>query len=175
LSEFFFLHLLDREGAPVAYGADDAGRDQVLEEPGEVADWLPVELEVRGGDPTDYLANNIGMRLCSARLRDVVEQQRGDGDQLQWLEVQVVDESGVKHRYFVLHVPTHPDVLDPRRTIWAGESFVVKPVLSRDKLQGLRVFSFAGATTRLVVADVVRRAILDAGCTGVDFAKAPVS
>lgn len=175
MSEFFFLHLLDRDGAPVAYGVDDPDRDQILAEPGTVDDWDALELEVKGGEPTDYLANNVGVRLCSARLRDVIEQQRCDDDRLQWLEVQVVDEAGVKHPFFVLHLVSHPDVLDPQRTITARGSFVVKPVLSGAKAVGHRVFSFAGATTRLVIADVVRRAILDAGCTGVDFAKVPVS
>lgn len=175
MGPFFFLHLLDREDAPIAYAADDPDRDHLLAEPGTVENWRPVDLEVEGGEPTDYLPNNVGVRLCSAHLRDVLERQRGHDDLFQWLEMHVIDETGTKHPYFALHLPSYPDVLDPRRTITARGSFVVKPVLSGGKLAGHHVFAFEGATVRLVIADAVRRAIVAAGCTGVDFAAVPVS
>jgi hypothetical protein len=172
--EFFFLHLLDREGIPVAYVSDDPSRDHLLAEPGRVEGWQSIDLETTEGEPTDYLANNIGVRLCSAHLRDILEQYRAADDQLQWLDVQVVDTLRVKRPYYVLHLQSHPDVLDPKRTITARGDFVVKPVVSQSRVGDHRVFSFPGATTRLIVADVVRTAILDAGCTGLDFAKVAV-
>lgn len=173
MSAFFFLQLLDHPDVPVAYGDDAPGRDKVLDEPGRVADWPGLELSVRGGGPTDYLANNLGVRLCSSLLRGVLEQQRGPEDDLQWLPAIVIDETGTRRPYFVLHLTSHPDVLDPQRTIWAKGSFVVKPVLSRQKVDGHRVFSFPGASIRLVIAEPVKTAIQRAACTGVDFATVP--
>jgi hypothetical protein len=171
VSEFFFVHLLDREGVPVAYGAYDPDRDKRLVEPGWVERWATLELQVTSSEPTDYLANNVGVRLCSARLRDAVELNRGADDELQWLEARVVDASGVEHEYFVLHLPLQPDVLDPQRTIRAGGWFVVKPVLSVVRVGSHRVLSFPGAATRLIVSETVKAAIVKEGCTGVDFSK----
>jgi Immunity protein family (Imm11) len=169
LSEFFFLQVLDREGAPVAYGTDDPERDQLLAEPGHVDNWPELKLAVHGGQPTDYLANNVGARLCSVLLRDLLDQRRSSDDEVQWLDVEVVDQIGTKHNYYLLHLVSHPDVLDPQRTIRARGEFVVKPVLSRARVGNHRVLSFPGATTRLIVADDVKRAIEGAACTGVDF------
>lgn len=174
MSGFFFLHLRDEPHAPLAYGPDDPERDELLVEPGRVEGWVPLELEVRSGVPTDYLANNVGVRLCSERLKDALEQANSGADELQWLDATVLDAAGIGHRYYVLHFPTLPDVLDPERTITSRGWFVVKPVIAESRVGQHRVFSFPGGTSRTVVTDQVREAVVRAGCTGVDFASVAV-
>jgi hypothetical protein len=169
VSGFFFLQFLDRHDAPVAYGRVDPSRDQLLAEPGYVRRWTALELVVRTTDLTDYLPNNVGVRLCSRRLRDVLDLRRSGEDEVQWLEAVVVDASGRTHDYYVLHLPSHPDVLDEARTIRVGRDFVVKPVISRGQARNHCVFSFPGAAIRLIVADEVKVAIERARCTGVTF------
>lgn len=170
VSGFFFLHLRDEADVAVAHGSDDPQLDEVLAEPGLVEDWKPLEVVVREGSPADYLANNVGVRLCSKRLRTAIDAASADADQLQWLDAQVIDESGNVRTYYVLHFPTLPDVLDPDRTIKSRGWFVVKPVIARSRVGTHRVFSFPGGTSRMIVAEDVRKAIEKAGCTGVDFA-----
>jgi hypothetical protein len=67
-----------------------------------------------------------------------------------------------------------PDVLDAARTITARGDFVVKPVINARLAAGHHVFSFSGATTRLVVSDAMRAAI-EAECVGVDFGSVAVA
>jgi hypothetical protein len=45
------------------------------------------------------MAKNVGVRLCSTRLRDVLDRERGPRDEFQWLDAVVIDGSGVKSRY----------------------------------------------------------------------------
>lgn len=143
---------------------------EVLAEPGLVEDWEPLELVLREGSPTDYLANNLGVRLCSKRMRTAIEAASAGADQFQWLDAQVMDESGNVHTYYVLHFPTLPDVLDPDRTIKSRGWFVVMPVIAGSRVGAHRAFSFPGGSSRMIVANDVRQAIEQAGCTGVDFA-----
>lgn len=168
MSEFWFLHWLDVPGGPVAHGIYDAELGPLLAEPGTVEDWQPLELDLEDQVSTDYLANDIGIRLCSPRLRAVLDSKRGAKDQLQWLAALVRDRQGARE-YSILHFPDLPDVLDPQRTIKARGWFVVKPVIALNSTDGHTVFSFAGAKTRVIVSDTVRRAIIEAECSGVDF------
>ena len=170
MSRYYFVHWLDDDG-PVAYGPDDPERDGLVQEPGRVEQWLVPALHVTGGAPTDYLANSIGVRLCSARLRDVIESCRGEDDQIQWLSAEVFDSSGARHEYQVLHFVDLPDVLDAKRTILVDPNFVVKPVVSRRKCLGRHVLAFPGADIRWIVSEVVRESVVASGCTGMEFSE----
>jgi hypothetical protein len=171
---FFFLQLLDVDGAPVACGRDDPELDALLEEPGVVTQWDRLELTTESTALTDYLANDLGVRLCSLRMREVVDACVGEANDIQWLEAVVTDPTGCVVPYWVLHVAAHHDVLDPARTITArGGRFVVKPVIDTGRAEGHRVFAFPGASTRLVVSGDVRDALQTARCTGIDFAPVP--
>ena len=172
---YFYLHWRDEEGASVAEGDDDPELDMILDEPATVDEWSGLELRLPSGGLTDYLANDVGVRLCSLRLRDLIESHRSATDEVQWLQAQVLDSSGQGHPYFVLHFVSHPDVLDRERTITARDDFVVKAVLDRNRVAGHNVFAFPGAEIRVIVSGVLRHAILAAGCTGVDFSELPIT
>jgi len=174
MSTFYFLHLLDKPGTPVATGVDDPGRDRRLSEPGNVSEWDVPELALPGR-PSDYLANDLGLRLCSTRMRSVLDDSIGPDDRIQWLPAKVRDSSATSHDYWVLHMVDLPDVLDPHQSILARNTFVVKPVVSADRVGSHKVFSFPGATTRLIIAESVKRSLEAAACTGVDFAKVAVA
>lgn len=175
MTDYFYLHLRDQPDTGVAHGTDDAGRDEWLAAPGPVEGWTNLELTLLSGNLTDYLANDVGVRLCSKLLRDLIDEHRAIQDELQWLEASVANNGGQIHRYFVLHLPSYPDVLHPTRTITARGGFVVKAVLDRTAVEGRTVFSFPGGTETLIVSSELKRAIESAGCTGVDFSRVPVA
>ncbi len=159
----------DRPDAPVARGDYDTERIATLAELGPISDWSPPSLTV-DGTPTDYLANELGIRLCSAKLRDLIERARADADELQWLGAVVHDESGSRIDYFVPHFPSTPDVLDPGETLITSDgSTVVRPAISLARAGSHVVFSYSRFGVAVVVAAELRRAIVAAGCTGVYF------
>ena len=171
---YYFLHLLDRPDAPLAQAPNELANDSPIEEPFAVTDWDPPQLIMVGGDPQDYLANDLGLRLCSSRMREVVESGVGEESPIQWLPVKVKDGAGANHVYWALRVVHMPDVLDSKRSIVVRGTFVVKPVLARERSAGKQIISFPGATTRLIVSGELRDSLLES-CTGVDFSPVPVA
>ncbi len=166
MGKYYFLTLRDAPDAPVAHGVDDPDRDALLAEPGRVVGWPGLQLSC-AGELVDYLANDVGVRLCSTPLRAVVDQAQAS-EAIQWLPASVVDGNGREHAYHVLHLSEVPDVLDRALTLWVGEDFVVKPVVSRSKAAPHQIFGVPGGG-RLIVADAVRRAVQARALTGIDF------
>lgn len=140
---------------------------------GAVETWQPLTLELRKGEFADYLSSNLGCRLCSDRLKHILQSCASSDDELQWLAVEVYRGTEM-HAYWILHFPNPPDVLHGDRSIFAG-NFVVKPVLSKDAIGSHQVFSFPkGGDLPLFIDERVKRAIEAAGCTGMEFSQAPV-
>jgi len=155
-------------------GFYDRERDRLLMARDRVRDWSTPRLEVESDELVDYHPNDLGMRLCSPRMRDVIDAGSGPKDDLQWLPAEVVDIFGTAHDYFILHLPGDDDVLNKVRSILVGEDSVVKPVLSAEKVEGRQLLRCPGAALTWFVSTDLRRKLEAAGITGVHFEKAPV-
>ncbi|MCA9007090.1 MAG: hypothetical protein KDA70_17580 [Planctomycetaceae bacterium] len=141
---------------------------------GIVENWKPLKLKLVEGIFSDYLANDLGVRLCSERLKNLFDCHASSGDELQWLPVEVTGENGSSETYEILHFPNPPDILDKNKSIYALDS-VVKPVLSKTAVSGHQVFAYPHAgELRLFVSETVKTAIKTEGCTGMELSKAPV-
>jgi len=77
---------------------------EFLPDEGTVENWKPLLMELRGGDFPDYLSSNLGCRMCSERLRKILQEHRSPLDLLQWLDVVVKDKQEDRN-YFILHFP----------------------------------------------------------------------
>lgn len=167
--KFYFLH---RDSDQTAYGPPGDQRTVLLLDPAPLAAaWQPVTLELRGTDrPHDYQTNDIGVRLCSPALRDVLDAHRGPDDAIEWLPVSVRDPGGALHPYWALHPLSYPDVLDPERTMIGPDGDPMRPVVDLRRVTTERVFAVRRSGW-LFVEDSVRKAIGKSRCTGVTFAK----
>ncbi len=175
MTPYFLLEMLDEDWAGVALGRDDPELDDILAAPAAVQDWVPPRMEVYSGELTDYLPSNVGMRLVSPKLRGAIDDAAGEAG-IQWLAAIVSDNGSNRvYDYFVLHLTGVLDALNLAESEMARADFVLKPVLDPAKLNGERVFIFSEGDQRVVVDDVVRRAIEAAGCTGVGFSEVPIS
>jgi hypothetical protein len=140
---------------------------------GAVEFWVPIVLELREGDFSDYLSSTLGCRLCSPRLRNILDEYRSVDDEIQWLPV-TVRKGEMACVYAVLHFPHPPDVLNKDKSIFAGE-FVVKPVLSRTAVENHHVFAYPKAgEAKLFISGQVKMAIESAGCTGMELSCAAI-
>lgn len=142
-----------------------------LPDSGTVEDWQTMTLDLVEGDFVDYLASNLGCRLCSQRLQGLLESHASPVDELQWLPVNV--RKGTEHHsYSILHFPNPPDVLNKEKSLFARD-FVVKPVLSEAAVGNHRVFSYpGGGEITLFVNEQVKRAIKAAGYSGMELSRA---
>jgi len=138
-----------------------------------VVDWQPLVLDLIEGEFADYLSSNLGCRMCSRCLQDILDAHASSDDELQWLPV-IVRRGSDQRAYSILHFPNAPDVLNKHKTLFAGE-FVVKPVLSQSAIGSHRVFSFPkGGELPLFVSEHVKIAMEAAGCTGFQLSRAAV-
>lgn len=141
---------------------------------GMVQRWEPLQLELEGGQYPDYLASDLACRICSERLREILQNHASPLDSLQWLEA-IVSNGADARQYFVLHFPQPPDILDARKTIFAGD-FVVKAVLSKHRVNGHHVFGYPNCgQLPLFISDQVRQAVERAHCTGMEIARVPIT
>jgi len=120
--------LFDDRGIYGVAKTPNKGPHFTLPDSGTVEDWQTLILELVEGDFADYLPSNLGCRLCSKRLKDLLESHASSVDELQWLPV-IVREGTEQRPYSILHFPNPPDVLNKEKSIFARD-FVVKPVLS---------------------------------------------
>jgi len=175
VSAFYYLSYpeTDEDEGGVAYGEDRRELDALLADPAPVTNWPTLQLTLRDGVFQDLQADNLGLKLCSERLRAAVESASVPEDGLEWLPVSITDPaSGETRQYFALHALHHRwEVLDPERSIMAAPDSVVKAVLRREEASKYRVLVVPGGSFRFCVAEEVRKAVKKAKCTGVGFSK----
>ena len=137
---YYYMHWHEDDSLGVGCAADDPALDRLLSEPRAIVGWQQIDFILRDGTFADYQANTLGLRLCSETLRNILDENRAQGDSIQWLPCTVADHSGEKRRYFVLHVPTAHSVLDrlPR-------DYFVRRQTAFNECDGCSSRRFAGA------------------------------
>ncbi|QDT39254.1 hypothetical protein [Stratiformator vulcanicus] len=157
---------INKDDRPASYFPEPGGFQ--LPPHGEIADWPPLNLYLKTGEFTDYLASTLGCRLCSTKLRDILTFNAASCDVLQWLDV-IVTDGDESHPYSILHFPSPPDILDKATSIIVND-FVVKPVLSVQKCKTLNVFTYSGSgQTKLFVSHPVRQEVIRSKCSGIEL------
>lgn len=173
VGDFYYLHFADEQDFALASAPPDPNLSKQLLAGGSLSDWKPLRFRLGKGIVTDYLANSFAIRLCSERLRNVIDRNRGEDDSLQWLPATVDSLDGKEAPYWVLHFPDVPNVLNVSRSVMAGP-MIVKAFLDASLVNEHRVFSFPNESLRLIVAGIVRAAIEDNGCSGMKFSRVPL-
>ena len=164
----------------VSSGSDIGGRAGVayiknynelylLPKEGTVTEWETKHFYLKDGEYTDCLPANIGCRLCSKKMRDILERNKSNKDALQWLDAEVESEAGEKRQYFILHFPVLEDVLDKRKSKYAG-NILTKHVINPKACAGHEVFSYIEESTlSFIVSQKVREELKKAGCRGLIY------
>jgi len=172
---YYYIHWKEDDPSGVAYGPEESDLF-ILPEEGFVRTWAALQFTLKDGDYGDYLANDKGCPLCSARLKNIMETTRSQSDALQWLDVTVISETGEVRDYYILHFTRSFEVLDRSRTIFAGGDFVVKAVIDIKSVGTHQIFTFpTGGGKRMILSEQVKKAIEAGGCTGLEFSKVPTA
>jgi hypothetical protein len=141
---------------------------------GKIIDWNEPILMLSDGIYPDYLSSDFGGRICSERMKKILDEGATEFDCLQWFNVKVMHDSEVRH-YSFLHFPNPPDVLDQKKTIFAeGTDVVVRPVLCAEKIKFYAVFTYANSSLSLIVNEVVAKKIQAQSLTGIQLSEMPV-
>jgi len=164
---YYFLESAEDDAIGMATAPENYSFD-VLSEGVSYEDWEPVPFTLQDGIFADYQLNDLDWTLCSAKLKSVIDGNAAKDDVIQWLDAMVVDQNGKEARYYILHLPYRPEVLDREKTI-RDDEFIDTPVLDLRLVKNHRVFSYSGAGSRVIVAEEVKTAIERAKCTGMEF------
>ncbi|MFN2525325.1 MAG: hypothetical protein ABR505_03550 [Actinomycetota bacterium] len=125
--------------------------------------WEVEEFELEGGGFGDFPRELRGYRLCSDRLRNVIENMKGPADPLEWLPAKVRGPAGEIHDYWVLNLLRHPatDLPGLEDLDWG----TLRQYAQEGKLSSFRILPPPGhGLISFLVPDSVRQAILDSGC-----------
>ncbi|MEP6756807.1 MAG: hypothetical protein ABJA67_14980 [Chthonomonadales bacterium] len=135
---------------------------------GLVEDWEPLLLESDNG-VTDYMLCELAVRLCSEKLRDVISQNLGPNDAVQWLPV-TVSAKGSSFDYYIMHFPNPVDCLDMERSIIVNGDDVARPVFQSWMPGDHRIFTYLGAKNLpWYVVPNVKKVFRKEECTGLTY------
>lgn len=142
---------------------------------GKITDWKPITLKLKDGLFSDYQGSNPVCRLCSAKLRSIIDNLKSPTDEIQWLPMFVKNEYGEEREYFILHFPVVYDVIDRNRSIIVEPDHIVKPVFSLKKLGEHKVFNYYSSNfIGFIVSEDIKKEVEKEKCTNLVFSKAPL-
>jgi hypothetical protein len=160
----------------IAFSSPKIDSVELIPNTGVISSWSPLDLFVKPGEwegpLADYIHNDLGVRLCSKRLIELLEKIRSDDDKVQWLPAYVTDLEGNQVEYYVLHFPEPPDVLNLAQgeTIYDKDSGVlIRPCISQDKAEAHRIFNIPGLYITTIVDESVKVVLELEGMTGIEF------
>ncbi len=142
---------------------------------GYIESWQPIPFTKRkeDGELADFLSSDVCKRICSPKLKQVIDQNLTSKDILiQWLPVMITkEENGDAFDYFYLHFPEVCDSLDEEETISDPDPdwpIIQDPYFSLEKIDGKSICNCRGSST-LIMSKDLRKAIMEAECTGLKF------
>ena len=173
MNKYYYMHYTDDESFGMSYAENED--IFVLPETGEVKSWNIIRFTIKDGFYNDYLPNDLGLRLCSEKLRNIIDENKSIYDNIQWLKAIVKDINGNEFIYYLLHFPIQYDVLDLNKTLFVGNNLIVKAVLNKSKINAHKVFSFPTAgNSRFIISEDIRKNIEVNNCIGINYSKVPL-
>jgi hypothetical protein len=103
-------------------------------------------------------------------MRNVID---GVTDEAKWIEAIVLSQNK-EIQYYILDCPSRPEVVDKSRSKFHGD-VVIKRVFDAKALETYNIFRYVDDIVGgLCASEAVRRGLVDADCTGVEFSPLPV-
>jgi hypothetical protein len=165
-----YYHLWEKIGhADTDYDWDffyglSRGQGVLTEVPDITWTWRPMKGK-EGTPPTDFPRTTVSCSLHSQRMREVIDQHLGTNDQLQWIPSTLRHGDGQEERYWILHFPHTPDVLNMELSTWGENGVPMRWVIQEDKLAGHEFFP---ACRNIIVSHRLVTALRKAGITGIN-------
>jgi ribosomal protein L24E len=146
-----------RNGGVAKDSKFNSGTLYFLRENQRITDWELLQCEIiEGAGFYDYQANTHGFRLCSQKLKDVLENGKNPEDKIQWLEATITWNNETR-LYYVLHFYETVDVFDYERSGWDGKFFNKPKVFLKEKIKNHNVFStYVDSLCILVKPEIIK-------------------
>jgi hypothetical protein len=178
MTEYYTVHWAsegtkDYKLTGVAYVDESFSSIMVSENGIRVKNWKILEFELRKGIFTDYLPNNVGARMCSQKLRCIIDDIRTLRDDIQWLDA-IVKSSNITKIYYILHFPRLYKVLDLKYSVF-DEDGLIKPILRADAFKERHLCSIPDKYgVQWYISKQLKEQIVKAKCSCISFTKMKV-
>lgn len=178
MTEYYTVHWAsegskDYKSTGVAFVDEGFGSFMVSKNGVRVKKWKTLGFELRNGIYTDYLPNNVGARLCSQKLENIIEMTRTSKDDIQWLDA-VVKSGDTLKDYYILHFPKLYEVLDLKYSI-IDEGIIIKPILRSDAFRERHICSLPDKYgVEWYISKYLKAQIVKSKCTCISFTKMKV-
>jgi hypothetical protein len=129
----------------------------------------------------DYQPNSLAWPLMSEKMKSVINSNLTGNEQIDWIECKVKN-GNEEQAYFILRFNKMLDVLDKQKTMFVqGTDHIIKPVFSLSKIKDYNIFPKPSShdlwkiTPGIYISDLLRKAIIKAKLTGIEFSKTSVA
>jgi hypothetical protein len=144
---------------------------------GRIENWQTFHCQVIEGEGfEDYPPNSHSLRMCSQRLKDIFENNKGTEDKIQWVDA-TLTWNGETRPYYILHFYECMDVVDMVASKWNPEtrSFdALHPVFLREKIVNHNMFTIPMHSIMLVVKPFIVQEMKRMKMTGMSYGVAVV-
>lgn len=138
-------------------------------------DWKVFEFELRDGTYSDYQASDLSLRLCSEKLRNIIDDTRTQQDEVQWFETIVKSSNGEKRTYYALHFPMNYPVIDYERSHISDHGIIIKPIFLETAFDDKHICVVPNEYgISWYISNELLNRITKAKCTGISFTKVTV-
>lgn len=122
---------------------------------------------------TDRLGTNLAIGLFSEKFKNIIEQNLGEKDCVEWISVNVIYKEE-RQLYYMARFPKFMDVLNTGKTMYVDNtSVVIVPCISQEKTIGHNFFTTATEDWKIpqviCVSAELRKIIKSENCTGMSF------
>jgi hypothetical protein len=114
----------------------------------------------------DYPRAAEGCALYSGRMREIVDAHLGPADEVQWIPSTMRHGDNREEKYWILHFPHAPDVLNMEMSTWGENGVPMRWGLQEDKLVGHDFFP--ACRNNIIASDRLVKAFRAAGITGIN-------
>jgi hypothetical protein len=128
----------------------------------------------------DYQLNSLAWPLFSLRLKTVIENELTGAEGIDWIMANINGKEEQK-TYYIPRFKQMLDVLNLQETMYVqGTNHIIKPVFSFEKIKKYAIFSepsnrdYWKITSGLYISETLKKAIVKAKITGVEFNKTTV-
>lgn len=183
MKKYWYIHNKDDNDKNVAIAESPSGKTLV--------DWandilslgkIPFEFSANANEHLeDYLADDLGIPLMSDKLMKIINKHLTEKEGLQWYDV-IVNYGKEKNRYYAPKFEKNLDVLNEEKSLFnSNTGSLIKANLLMSKIDSYSFFPLPELSEdlpfgiRMVISDEIKKDIVKAKLTGMDFSKAPIS
>lgn len=138
---------------------------------------LVFEVPKNSGIISDYMSSIIGGRLCSDKLKTIIDDNKNSNDQIQWLPIHIKHvDSDETLTYYHLHFLNPFSGHSKKESMYSPSGDIMKPVWHYSNIKDMEIFTCSEIYkhTMIILSENILKRIEEAECSGMTVKPASV-